>query len=149
MNFDKLLGNVASAIDVADRIEGIVSGSRYSDWSGAIERHGPLGVFVEFVSYLSGYNSPKLKVSHFNVGSSWSGIRIEWLLRRHGIVLWDRGLEGDDLYFRVKRRQLNWAEYVMLRAGVPVAVRNRLNEAWAARHPAGDEPARHSKRRRG
>jgi hypothetical protein len=75
-------------------------------------------------------------------GSPWRGIDVERLLARHGVKVWDRGIAGDDLYFCVKRRQLKWAEYLLLRAGVPVtsALIEPRNARWAEKYPPGSEP---------
>jgi hypothetical protein len=150
MNLDKLLGNLTSNMDLFDRLEGVISSWYRADWKGARKKKGAVaGPVAESINVVSGYASPMIRVAHYNANTSWSGIRIERLLARHGIVLFDRGIQGDDLYFRVKRRQLNWAEYVLLRAGVPVSiVRDPRNVAWVSRFPVGDEPARHSKWRR-
>jgi len=55
--------------------------------------------------------------------SSWTGAQIEKLLRQHGVKIWARMIHAGDLFFRVRRRQAEWAEYVLLRAGVPLKYR--------------------------
>lgn len=51
----------------------------------------------------------------------WTGAQIQELLGRHGIRLvgWKDVLNGD-IFFSVKLDQAEWAEYVMLEAGVPL-----------------------------
>jgi len=55
--------------------------------------------------------------------SSWSGARIEGLLKRNGVKVWARIIHGGDLFFRVHKKQAEWAEYLLLRAGVPLKYR--------------------------
>ena len=72
----------------------------------------------------------------------WTGRRVEKLLRRYGIVVAGRGYTSSSIYFLVKPEQAEWAEYVMLRAGVPLVgpLVNPRNAEWAARHAPGDVP---------
>ena len=109
--------DIPEYFDPINRIEGAVSTFLNADWAGAYHRNGVAGVIVEFFACLNAYNAPTIRVSRY---SHWRGIDIERLLRRHGVKVWDRGIAGDDLYFCVKRRQVKWAEYLLLRAGVPV-----------------------------
>jgi len=111
------LSDLPAQLDVIDRIEGIVSTFVNADWAGARRRDGGIGVINEFIDCLAFANAPTVRVSR---DSSWSGLEIERLLRRHGVKVWNRGIIGDELYFCVKRRQARWAEYLLLRAGVPV-----------------------------
>ena len=125
--------------DPIDRIEGIVSTLLNADWAGAYRRHGIDGIIGEFLACLTSYNAPTIRVSRY---SHWRGIDIERLLARHGVKIWDRGLAGDELFFRVKCRQVKWAEYLLLRAGVPVtsALVDPRNSEHAQRYPPGAEP---------
>lgn len=50
----------------------------------------------------------------------WTGAQIEGLLKDHGIKMSGNDVAGDDLFFSVKLDQAEWAEYVLLRAGVPL-----------------------------
>lgn len=67
---------------------------------------------------------------------------MERLLRRHGVKIWDRDFTRECLTFRVKRRQANWAEYLLRRRGIPVLSQpfNPLNDEYARRHAPGSEP---------
>ncbi|HLF26135.1 MAG TPA: hypothetical protein VJG32_07355 [Anaerolineae bacterium] len=125
--------------DPIDRIEGVVSTFLNADWAGAYRRDGVVGVILEFFACLTSHNAPTIRVSRY---SHWRGIDIERLLKRHGVKVWDRGLAGDDLYFCVKRRQVRWAEYLLLRAGVPVtsALTEPRNLEYTERYPPGSEP---------
>ena len=75
---------------------------------------------------------------------------MERLLRRHGVKIWDRNFTRDCLTFRAKRRQANWAEYLLRRRGIPVLSRpfNPLNDEYARRHAPGSEPPSRKQRRK-
>jgi len=52
--------------------------------------------------------------------SGWTGAQIEALLKKHGVKIKGRGIALGDIFFSVNLDQAEWAEYVMLRAGVPI-----------------------------
>jgi hypothetical protein len=133
------LADLPGYFDPIDRIEGAISTFLNADWRGAWERHGVLGIIGEFISSFVSHNAPTIKVSRY---SRWRGIDIERLLKRNGVKVWDRGLAGDELYFCVKLRQVKWAEYILLRAGVPVtsSLCEPRNSGWTMRYPGGSEP---------
>ncbi len=77
---------------------------------------------------------------------SWTGHDVEMLLTRHGVRIWGRGFTPGaqgTLYFSVKVKQSNWAEYVMMRCGVPLVskVLNLRNEAAHEKHAGVEPPA--------
>jgi len=129
---DRLL-DIPEYFDPINRIEGAISTFLNADWGRAWAKHGLAGLIGEFIACVTSTNAPTIRVSRF---SHWRGIDVERLLKRHGIKLWDRGIVGDDIYFCVKSRQVKWAEYVMLRAGIPITseLREPRNREWAARH---------------
>jgi len=131
MKTNDLVGMLAY-LDLIDRVEGVVSTFLNADWRGAYKRRGVFGLGAELVACVSSHNSPMIFMRR---NQGWSGIAAEHLLARNGINIWDRGLAGDQLYFCVKRRQVNWAEYVLLRAGVPITNRHGdpRNAEWARR----------------
>jgi len=92
-----------------------------------------------FLRQLSGQDSWQFYVPR---DCGWSGIEMERLLKRHGVKIWDRDFTRDCLTFRVKRRQANWAEYLLRRRGIPVVSQpfNPLNDEYARRHAPGSEP---------
>jgi hypothetical protein len=65
-------------------------------------------------------------------GGEWCGLEVERLLWRYRIGVWGRGFTAEAVTFFVKRRQANWAEYVMCRAGVALmgAPFNPKNRAY-------------------
>lgn len=136
--------DIIAYFDPLDRIEGAVMTFVHADWRRAWRKRGLWGVLVEFVRCVLSLNNPTIR---WKRNQGWSGVDVERLLKRHGVVVWDRGFTGDELWCCVKARQVKWAQYVMHRAGVPITGRQHemRNATWAARHPAGDEPAKHSK----
>jgi hypothetical protein len=138
--------DIPEYFDPINRIEGAVSTFLNADWLGAYQRNGITGVISEFVACVTSRNAPTIRVSRH---SHWRGIDIERLLARHGVKVWDRGLAGHNLYFCVKRRQVRWAEYLLLRAGVPVTsvLVEPRNYGYAERYPPGSEPPQRKPRR--
>lgn len=47
-------------------------------------------------------------------------LEIEDLLAKHGIKTWGSQITGGEFFFSVKLEQAGWAEYVLLRYGVPL-----------------------------
>lgn len=138
----KELIELLAYFDPIDRVEGMISTFLNADWRGAYARRGALGIVIEFVACVFSHNSPTI---YFDRCSSWRGIDVERLLKRHGIKVWDRGIADKyTLYFCVKRRQVKWAEYLALRAGVPVVsgLHDARIQGWAdrARETHGKEP---------
>ena len=125
--------------DPINRVEGLLSTFRNADWHNAYNQRGINGLVDEFFACITSSNAPTICISRF---SHWRGIDIERLLYRHGVKVWDRGIAGDELYFCVKRRQVQWAEYLLLRAGVPVTsvLNEPRNAEWEASYPPGSEP---------
>lgn len=95
----------------------IVGNFRYADWQGAVQAHGPAGVITETLRAAAGANTEPFFVS---CDSEWKIGDIQALLLRYGIKLWGVGYWNNELFFRVKGRQAHWAQYVLLRAGVPL-----------------------------
>lgn len=126
-------------LDIISRIEGVVSTFLNADWRGAARRGGMQGLLRELGASLTASNTWTLYVPR-NCG--WRGIDIERLLRRHGVKIWGRGFTNEYLTFRVKRRQANWAEYLLWRRGIPVYSHpfNPRNRLYAERHAPGSEP---------
>src|SRR5512146_2244397 len=88
--------------DLVDPIEGFVSTFRQADWQGAYARAGIMGLVDEFFQSLAAVNCWTIWVQR---GAGWNGAQIEALLMRHGVRIWGRGFDGDEICFRVKRRQ--------------------------------------------
>ena len=131
--------DIPAYFDPISRTEGVISTFLNADWTGAYLRNGIPGVIAELIACFTSSNAPTIRVSRL---SHWRGIDIERLLFRHGVKVWDRGIAGEDLYFCVKRRQVKWAEYLLLRAGVPVtsALVDPRNRGYTERYTPGSEP---------
>jgi hypothetical protein len=140
------LSDLPAQLDLIDRVEGVISTFINADWAGARKRDGVFGLIHEFIDCLAFANAPTVYVSR---ESSWSGLEIERLLRRHGVKVWNRGIMGNELYFCIKRRQARWAEYLLLRAGVPVtsALTDPRNRDYAEGYAPRSEPPVLNRRR--
>lgn len=126
-------------LDLIDPIEGFLSTFRYADWKGAHQRTGIAGIVAEFFSSLAALNCWSICVYR---DAGWSGVEIEALLMRHGVRIWGRGFVDNQIFFRVKKRQARWAEYLLLRRGIPVTSRpfDSRNLKYAERYAPGSEP---------
>jgi hypothetical protein len=79
----------------------------------------------------------------FRADGEYSGYEIEKMLRRYGIRIWGRKMEGDqERAFLVKQTQAVWAEYLLCRAGVPLtcALLDPRNEHYCRRHEPQSMP---------
>lgn len=54
------------------------------------------------------------------IGNGWSPSEIEDLLAKHGIKTWGSQITGGEFFFSVRLDHAGWAEYVLLRYGVPI-----------------------------
>lgn len=100
--------------------ETVVQSFWHADWDGAYRR-GLFGVVAEAVHSLAGTNTWPFFVP---LNSGWNGKDIERLLSDHGVEMWGRGFGHGQLFFRVQKRKAAWAQYLLLREGVPLS--NRL-----------------------
>lgn len=55
------------------------------------------------------------------VSAGWSPSDIEDLLAKHGIKTWGSQITGGEFFFSTRLENAGWAEYVLLRYGVPIA----------------------------
>lgn len=94
----------------------VIGNFRYADWDEAAAS-GPAGIVGELARSAVGINTRPFLVP---CSSEWKIEDIQALLYRHGIKLWGVGYWNNELYFRVKGRQAHWAQYVLLRAGIPL-----------------------------
>jgi hypothetical protein len=95
----------------------IVQTFAHANWSTARDKHGVPGVLMEAGASLIGTNTFPFFVP---LDSPWGGADIEALLGSKGIRLWGLGFANGEMFFRVSRRQAAWAQYLMLKAGVPL-----------------------------
>ena len=95
----------------------IIESLWHSNWKGAYRQAGIMGLGREVMNSLLGFNSYQFYVS---MNRGWSGHGINSLLTRHGIKMWGWTFANGEMFFRVKKKQAAWAQYVMLREGVPL-----------------------------
>lgn len=97
--------------------ETIIATFWHADWQGAFQQRGATGIISEGLHSFIGTNSYPFFVAS---DPGWNGFTIKKLLAEHGIKIWGVGYRNGHFFFRVKRSQAHWAEYVMLREGVPL-----------------------------
>lgn len=115
---------VTGPLNVIDKIEGVISGVRYGDMGH------------------------QFAIRRGEKGGQHNLVEVEHILRKYGIAVYGRGHDSQRVYFRAKNRQAEWAEYVLLRAGVellssPVESRNA---GWASGHVGMPTPWSERKR---
>lgn len=112
--FDDLLG----PLNPVDQIEGMVKSIYYKD-SGVL-----------------------FAIPRADKGGEFSLYDVEDLLNKYGIPIYGRTHDARSMYFRVKKRQATWAEYLLLHAGIELCnpTIDRRNAAYVARHPPGWMP---------
>jgi hypothetical protein len=116
----------------------IIESFWHADWEGAYRRAGIAGLCQEALSSLVTTNSYPFYVP-MNCG--WSGHRIHQLLAKYGVKMWGWTFANGEMFFRVKRKQAAWAQYIMLRENVPVNGPLLGEEATRGRRTSG--PAEH------
>lgn len=81
------------------------------------------------------------------ISQGWSAVHIENLLKQHGVKTWGSLVHLGEFFFRVRLEQARWAEYVLVRYGVPVHPRSRgapypKNKAKRISRPKHQQPSR-------
>lgn len=111
----------------------IVETFQHADWSRAHRRGGLYGLLAEALHSLLGTNTWPFFVP---VDGGWSRSGIHSLLNHYGIENWAWGRMFGELFFRVRVSKSEWAQYLLLRAGVPLKHRllaaNSANPSEAA-----------------
>jgi hypothetical protein len=92
----------------------------HADWGGAYQRKGVLGVVGEFFCSLVGVNTWPFFIED---SGRWDRNQIQRLLGQHGIKMWGWGHSQGQFFFRVKKCQAHWAQYILLENNVPVGGR--------------------------
>lgn len=117
----------------------------HADWRSARDR-GLSGLLSEAIKSLLGTNSWPFFVP---LDSGWNGADIAHLLKRHGISMWGYGFANGELFFRVRRSQAAWAQYLLLREGVPLQHRLFSEKTASGRQPgAGRTPGQGSQQQK-
>ena len=109
---------VMGPMNLIDRLEGLLTGLYFQD-------AGHTFTLPRADKLPEGYH-----------GYDWTLNEVEQLLGNYEIPVYGRTHDATNMYFRVKNRQAEWAEYILLCAGVPLAgaLVNPQNEGWAGRH---------------
>lgn len=116
--WDFLDNYIYGPLNYIDRIEGLIKATKYRD---------------------SGY---RFAIPRQDKGGEHSLSQVEDLLNTYGIPVFCRTFDADNHYFRIKNRQAEWAEYLMLLKGVELQgpLLNERNAHYAAKAPIGWMP---------
>ena len=74
----------------------------------------PLIALVETAIYGHGWTF------YLDLDSGWTGAQCEELLKSKGVKVYGRCIANGDAFFQVPKKQAEWAEYLLLKAGVPL-----------------------------
>lgn len=109
---------VYGPMNYIDRFEGLVKSSIYWD---------------------TGY---RFAILRLDKGGKHSLAEVSNLLQSYGIAIYCRTYDADNRYFRVKKRQAIWAEYLLLHAGVDLRspLLDPRNLRYVTNHPSGWMP---------
>ena len=108
--FDDLFG----PLNIIDILEGVIQGIRYGDF---------------------GYG---FSIQRGDKGGKHSLNECRDILKKYGVATFWFGFDSQKMYFRVKRRQAEWGEYLLLAAGVELL--NPPYQKRNARHIAKKAP---------
>ncbi len=96
----------------------VLGSFRYADWNGAFAEGSILGVVIEMLKSLSGFNTWPFFVER---EQGWSKKDILSLLDEYDIKTWGWGVSlQNEFFFRTKKRQAHWIQDIFLKKGVPV-----------------------------
>ncbi len=131
--------DLSDALDLLVRIETFVGRFVFGDWKNALTNAGPAGAALEAGKALLGSNAWNIHVSREH---GWSGGELVRFLHRYGIRTWGHRITDKHLILTVERRQARWAEYLLLRRGIPIdsAIFDARNLGYAQQHAPGDQP---------
>lgn len=118
MKFDELYDDFAGSLNLLDMLEGFIRGLAYGDF---------------------GHQIVLRRVAKGGAHHMSDAIQI---LKGYGVDTFWYGFDSQNMYFRVKKRQARWAEYVLLHAGVELLnpAFDHRNAGYAARHAPGWMP---------
>lgn len=129
--------HILGSLNIIDLIEGQIMGILYGDVTPhRISIPHPEGDFWETWQ-----------------GAFWNGRMTAKIVKERGVRVYWWGFNGSEVYFHVANRQARWAEYILLRGGVPIQTTfDHRNAGWAAQHtdlpPSWKQQAADEKRRR-
>jgi len=83
----------------------------YFDWIS------PLVAMLQTIKHGRGH------AFYVGLDSGWTGAQCDRILKDAGITVYGRCIAKGDAFFQVPTAQAEWAEYLLLRAGVPLKYR--------------------------
>ncbi|RTL00647.1 MAG: hypothetical protein EKK57_06665 [Proteobacteria bacterium] len=101
-------------------LRNVIPTFQHAEWSAAYRKAGLLGTMWEGFRSLVGTNTWPFFIES---KGDWDRKQIQQLLISHGVTMWGWGYSRGNFMFRVKKQQAYWAEYLMLKNGVPVTGR--------------------------
>ncbi len=118
MKIEDIYDNIAGSLNYLDVLEGLIRGLAYGDF---------------------GY---QMVLRRVDKGGSHRMSEAIDILKGYGVDTFWFGFDSQNMYFRVKKRQARWAEYVLLHAGVELLnpAFDHRNASYAAKHPPGWMP---------
>lgn len=116
--FDFLDNFIYGPLNYLDRIEGLFKAGWYQD------------------------TGHRFAMPRIDKGGRYDLRQVETLLNRYGVAVFCRTYDANNRYFRVKKRQARWAEYILLHAGVELRgpLYDPRNAHYVAQHPPGWMP---------
>jgi hypothetical protein len=120
--------DLVDAVNILSRIEAVVGALLYNT------RRSPR---VHGVAALP--SAHEIRVSRY---SEWSGTEVVRFLTHYGVDVWGGRTTSDHFIMYVKDRQAKWAEYLLLRRGIPVdsVPCDSRNLTYAAAFAPGSSP---------
>lgn len=109
--------------------------------SGILDLLDMVNVIDRLPGFLLGLKHGGAHVFTFD-GAKITGQEVETMLTRRGVRVFGRRITSKHGMLAVPKAQADWAEYIMLRGGVPLVgkLRNRKNSGWAGQHTPGELP---------
>lgn len=114
----RALDDLLGAINLIDWLEGIFRGALAGDIDG----------------HRIALPHPESSFWEENSCAPWSLNQMRELLEGYRVATYGRGFNSEEIWVHVKRSQARWAEYILQRAGAPVAMAtvDERNAEWAA-----------------
>lgn len=131
--------DILDAVNLLARLEALAGHLLFADWRGSAARGGPVATAAELGRALTGANAWEIRVRR---DSQWSGRDVADFLRHYGVQTWAGRTTTDHFIMYVKKRQANWAEYLLRRRGIPLESEsfNPANLVYAQKYAPGDQP---------
>lgn len=135
MNLDDFL----DIFNLASRVEGLVSSVLHFDKRRASNGPPVVGLARELAVSATGLASWTFRIPR---DRGWTGGDVERLLNHYAVPIWCRRVTGQHFILSVPKRQANWAEYLILRRGMPLegTLFNPDNQRYAMKYAPGDQP---------